>query len=314
MIRANNIGLWPTAFVALFFVACASIWAPQMLSSSGFYSLIQSCAVLAPAVIGVQLLLISGKFDLSIGSTAAMAGILSGLTLLVTHSAIAALVVACGAGILAGFLNSLLTERIRIDPLIATLATMGIFRSIALGLTDGKTVSGFRDSLPMYTTVPLLGVDVVTVSALALWWLVALGLKWFRPLNRLYFVGSNPSAAHACGISVARTTVLGFVAAGIGASLSGFVQLARSQAATPLVFQELALESIAACVIGGSGLKGGKGSIHGAMLGLLIVVFSRNLVVSLQGSVYWRYFIIGIILLLVAAIHTRNTAGERELK
>src|SRR5207248_2120327 len=118
--------------------------------------------------------------------------------------------------------------------------------------------------------------------------------------RRFYQMGSNPLSAEICGLRTSRIVMTAFVFCAIGASITGLLGASRTMAASPTGTESLALDTIAACVIGGSDLRGGTGTIWGALVGLLIVQTASTAVILLGISLYWRYGVIGVI--LIAAI------------
>jgi len=122
------------------------------------------------------------------------------------------------------------------------------------------------------------------------------------PFRRLYAVGARPNAANHAGIHVDKTIVAGYVAIALGSAATGLIQTSRTLSASPLIFDTLGLEMIAACIIGGSTLKGGQGTMIGATLGLLVVTSTRNLVVLLDISVFWKDGSLGLLLLGIMSL------------
>ena len=287
-------------FLILLYIGASSLYAPELLNRSSLISILQASAVLLPSVLGMQALIIAGRFDLSIGSIAAMSGIITGVVLLKTSSVPIAVLVGLLAGASAGLLNGLLAAYLGIDGLIVTLSMMGITRSFALGIVSGQTVSGFPDNFQTLAHGNIAGINVVILGSLAALILCEFLFRYNIPCRRLYAIGSNAIAARSAGIPVQYLSIFAFVIAALGASIAGQIQAARAMAASPLVFQDLPLDAIAACVIGGGSLRGGRGTMVGAFLGLLVVVAIRNLVIVLEGSVYWRYLVIGCLILIVS--------------
>jgi ribose transport system permease protein len=289
--------LIPTYFVLVFLVVSV-FYAPDFLSSSSLVNILQSTAALLPAVLGMQALMIAGKVDLSVGATASLSGVVTGLTLLKFSSVSFAVFSGLGVAVLAGVIAGLLETKLRIPSLITTLAMMGLIRSLALILADGKTVSGFLRRIQI--TVNYYGSDnlVLCIISLALLLASVFAMDRIHYFRNLYLVGSNSVAARALMVPVDRTIILGFVLSSLGAGICGVFQTARSMSASPIIFHDLALDSIAACILGGGSLSGGRGSMIGAAIGLTLVVATRNLVVAMEVSVYWRYFIVGVLVLI----------------
>jgi ribose transport system permease protein len=284
----------------LIYIITAYALSPEFLSLVNIKGLVFSACLLLPATLGMQVLMIAGKFDLSIGSVAAMAGITAAL-MPSTAPTILVFSAAAAVGIFAGFVSGLFVALIQFDTLIATVAMMGIVRSFALAVPDGHSISVQNERFRIVAGGTFAGVEKIILYGVVITLVLDLLLRFHVASRRLYAVGSNPVAASASGLNIETLRLFAFVIAGAGASITGMLQASRAMAASPLVFQDLPLDSIAACVIGGASLRGGRGTILGASFGLLVVVATRNLVTMLDVSVYWRYAFIGGLLLLAAS-------------
>jgi ribose transport system permease protein len=291
---------WSLPILALYL---AVIYAaqPAFFSHDNLWALMYYTALLAPAVLGVHILIVLGLFDLSVGAVAAVAGVVAAKVMLVSSSVATGL--ACGIvmGALFGFVNWIFVVKFRISALIGTLITLGIASAVSLGITEGKTIAG----LPVELATLALGspdswLTPAILLALVLVSIFELLTRRHVIFRRFYHVGSNAAAAAGNGINVEAIKLCGFTLASAGAAVVGLLQCSRTLSASPFVFGNLALECIAACVIGGASLGGGTGTALGALFGMLIVVISRNLVVMAEFSVYWQE--LGIALILLAAV------------
>ena len=285
------------------YAAVGFLAAPAFISRTNVTSILFSAAVLLPAVVGMQLLLVLGRFDLSIGAIASLAGMVAGLSLERFHSMPLAVGFALCIGMVAGLLNGLVVSRFQINPLIATLAMMGIGRSLSLVINEGRIVAGSSSEiewkqLGWITDARFAGIPVLILIAACIVCVSSLAATHAVILRRFYAVGDNPTAASHAGINVPWLVTLGFLLTGLGAAAVGTLQASRTLSASPLQFQTLAIEAITACLIGGGTLAGGRGSILGAALGLILVCATTNLVVILGISVHWKEFAIGLLLLL----------------
>ncbi len=309
-LNGGNFGVVPTmsqvrdylsVLLLLALLAVAAVYAPRFLLPSTLLSVVCSAAILLPAVLGMQTLLIAGRFDLASGATAALAGVVTGVMLLRGQPVWVAIAGGMLAGAAVGVATAALTTLFRIDGLIASLALMGIVRSIALVVADGRTLSEFPPSLQAETLgTPGDDSRLLAMSAC----LLLIGTWVFRyhlASRRLYALGSSEPAARAVGLPVRGLIVYAYALSAIGGACTGIIQAARSMSASPLSFQDLPLECIAACIIGGGTLKGGRGSMIGAAFGLILVVSTRNLVVAMDVPLYWRYLVVGMFLLIAAA-------------
>lgn len=300
---------WPVVLLSLYLLG---IWlfVPVFFSPPNLVSVAYSTSLLIPAVLGVHLLLILGLFDLSIGAVAAMSGMACAVT--IAHGAPATTAVAVGlaSGAAFGALSAVLVSSLRIPALIGTLVTMGIARALALGLTEGRVLSDFPDKLKSVASIHIGALPLLCLLGVAAVALAECVERRHVVFRMFYRVGDNREAARNCGINVGGTEYLAFLLAGSAAAITGILQASRSNSASPIVFGDLALESIAACVIGGTKLQGGSGRAIGALCGLLVVVISRNLTVLAGVSVYWKDLVIAL-LLLASLLVSRLPEGRR---
>lgn len=296
---------------AIFICYLLIIWIvePVFFSPANLGSVLYSTCLLLPAVLTAHLLLVLGLFDLSTGAVAAAASVASAKAIYSGCPILIAVALAVAIGALFGLLNSLLINRIQVAALIATLITMGIARAVALGISDGRIIGGLNSRYGLITSVSVGGISLVVIAGILSMLLLAFLEQAHVVLRRFYQVGSNREAALSTGIRVARIETLGFALAGAGAAVSGVLQSSRTASASPLIFPDLALECIAACVIGGTSLTGGIGGATGAFFGMLVIVISRNLAVLTGVNIYWKDLAISAMLL--AAVLINRNRGRR---
>jgi len=289
-------------YLAVIFAIQPAFFLPSNLSALVYYT-----CLLMPAVLGVHVLIVLGLFDLSVGATAAMAGVIAANAMVHGLPIGIGVFLAIGAAVAFGALNWLLVVQLRISALIATFITLGVAEALSLAITEGQAIAGLptsfgRIAVGSTLTSPAIVLGVGSVCALEV---LTQRHVLFR---RLYQVGSNPAAARSGGINVKGVQLFGFALASGGAAVTGILQSSRTLSASPFVFTDLALQCIAACVIGGASLSGGTGRAAGAFFGMLMVVISRNLVVMAGVSVYWQD--LGVSLVLLAAVLLRGAEDD----
>lgn len=324
--RLNTLGkkvfnLPKTNSILILFILCCyafytAIVHPNYLSSPNLISILMTVAVSLPALIGMQWLLITAKFDLSLGAIAASSAVIGALAYNTLHNhaplALALPITFCISlawGTFFGLFNGLLITKLKMNPLIVTLATTGIIHSLGLVLSDGAVI--YQPTLPDtgLFSVTLISVPLIIVVSAILALLAQLATANIRGLRRLYSIGQNSDLCEQQGIQVNRTIYLTFTAAACLAALTGFLQFTRTSAASPLLFQSLSLDLIAACIIGGANLRGGHGTIVSAVLGAILIAATKNLVIFLGISVYYKELFVGILVLIAMGItHLRSGA------
>ena len=249
----------------------------------------------------------TGRFDLSTGAIASLTGVVFAIVYRDLGSLALAIAVTVAVTIACGALNWFLTCRAQIPALVATLATMFGLRSLALVSANGRVIAK-APTMPMTfageAALSLLAHTAILCLVVGICWCI---VRQCVPLSRVYAVGGNEAASMEMGISPSRTVLLAYLVNSFGAAGVGILQVLRSGAASPIGFQDLSLEAIAAAVIGGTSLKGGRGSVLGAAVGLLIMVSLRNSIVHLGFPVYWRGMVSGCLLLAAVIFSHRVT-------
>jgi ribose transport system permease protein len=293
---------WPLLIIVLY-LACIFAFQPAFFSPTNLNSLLYYTCLLVPALLGVHLLIVLGLFDLSIGAVAAACGVIAAKLMTLNVPIPLSVLLALIGGALFGVLNWTFVGKFKIPALIGTLITMGVARAVSLGLTEGQVVSGLPNDFGGLAS----GIAGQISPAVWLGIILVLVLEFLTHrhviFRHMYHAGSNRIAAKNSGIHVNGLECMAFVLAGVGAALVGVLQCSRTLSASPYAFPDLALECIAACVIGGASLSGGSGRAVGAFFGMLMVVISRNLAVLAGVSIYWKELAISLVLLAAVLIN-----------
>jgi ribose transport system permease protein len=261
-------------------------------------------------VVGMMLLMIGGAFDLSIGGILALAGVVSGVVIAQHGWGTGAGVVAgLGVGALAGLINGLIVTQVRINALIATLATVGIFRGITQ-LISGTGVAPISDSFASIGQSELLGFQMpfwIMLVVVGLGgWLVS-QTRFFR---QYYYVGGNRRAATLSGIKSERLMLVAFVIMGTLAGLAGVLNASRLDAAQVSAGVGVELQVITAAVLGGASLRGGEGTVIGGVLGVLFIALLQNALIIMNVDVFWQNIVIGVVLLLAVSLDRWQQKAE----
>jgi ribose/xylose/arabinose/galactoside ABC-type transport system permease subunit len=306
-VEAGRIPSWREA------LAWEYVLANPFLNPTTLLGYFTGAVILAVACIGSCIVIIGGGIDLSVGSVIAFSSVLTASVLqygLVTREwgewAVGPMAMATGlaAGGLCGAVSGLLVTRVRLQPFVATLAVMTIARGIALVKTEGRTVMIPRQSFFVtwlgqgkinlgFVTVPIL--IVVLIVAAVIFTFFVTKMKWGR---QVFAVGGNEEAARFCGVRVGRIKMLMYVLAGLLAGMGGVLYAAFHGMGQSSAAPGWELDAIAAAVVGGASLSGGRGSVVGATLG---AVFFRILDTALNGIGYgnWSRIVVGVVLILV---------------
>ena len=246
---------------------------------------------------GMMILLISGSFDLSVGSVAAFSG---GIAAYLMHyyntPVVLSIAVALIASVTVGLVNGYLIAYQKINPLIQTLAMMGIIRGGALMIAG----SGLTD-LPYWFTA--LGQSKLLSIQMPVWYMIACIALFTFLFNkraffrRYYFIGGNEKAAELSGIRVNKMVLYAFMLSALLAGIAGILLASRIGAVTSSFGRGMELRVITAVILGGASLTGGTGKIPGALLGSLFMGLIANIMIIARVSGYWQEIILGIILI-----------------
>jgi ribose transport system permease protein len=283
-------------------VLVMSIASPYFFSASNFRAMAIGLVPAAIIAVGMSLLLVSGGFDLSVGSVLALTGTILALLVVKGVPLAIALVLTALAGAGIGLVNGILVTRLSVNPLVATLATMSAARGFALVLTEGYSVSGLPPSFGFLGVASWFDIPVTVLIALAVVAAGDLALRHTRVMRQLYYIGSNETAARLSGIRVDLVRVVAYVATSLLATLSGALLASRLMAGTPTAGNGLELQVLAAAVIGGASLRGGEGTVLGAFLGVVFVALINNAMTMLTVSIYWQMVVIGVVLAVAVAL------------
>lgn len=271
--------------------------------------------------IGMTLVILSGGIDLSVGSVLALAGSIAAgllkygfdidpLGIHLEFTVAGAIVGGVLVGAAAGAFNGLAITRFGLPPFIATLGMLSIARGLTMLWTDGRPISDLGPTFAMLGPGRLLGVPVPVWIAAALAIAFAVITKRTRFGRHLYAVGGAERAAALSGVNVKRVKLLAYTLCGGLAGVAGLLMTARVNSATPNAGVADELDAIAAVVIGGASLSGGRGSIPGTVLGCLIIGILNNGLALENVSPYWQQVIKGGVILLAVAIDRFSRQGD----
>jgi ribose transport system permease protein len=298
--------------------------APSFMGSTHFPIFLSQVAPDMLVVIPMAMLLIGGMFDLSVTGVANLSVVLIGWTFSrfvgqMDDTLLIILVVAIGllAGLTVGLVNGFAVTRLRMNPLMTTLATWWMAQGAATGFAGGESRHNFVGSFRAIARhQPLQGLGelfpvlqemrISTLPMPVFYALIVIFLGWLI-LTRTRFgwhifaTGSDRQGAALNGVKVKRVTLIGFIATGMAAAMCGAVWASRLTSAPPNTLGGLELRVIAAAVIGGAALTGGEGSVLGAVLGLFFMHMIRSATIQLGLPVYWEYFVLGVVLFTAVA-------------
>ncbi|MFF3641233.1 ABC transporter permease [Streptomyces sp. NPDC002564] len=314
--RARELALVPALLLLILLGALVN---DSFLTERNLISILGASAALAMVVLAESLVLITGKFDLSLESVVGIAPAVGALLVLPAAEAGFGTDLPAAAGIVAillvgaaiGAFNGILVVKLKLNAFIVTLAMLIVLRGLLVGATEGKTLFGMPDAFYTLATSTFLSIPLSVWLAAAAFGTAGFILKYHRVGRALYAIGGNPDAARAAGIRVERVMLGVFVAAGVLASVGGLMQTGYVGAINANQGQNMIFTVFAAAVIGGISLDGGKGTMVGALTGVLLLGVVQNLLTLAQVPSFWIQAIYGGII-LVALMIARVTTGRAQ--
>lgn len=293
--------LLPFVTLIILFVGLA-IASPFFLTQTNLSSVIRQTAVINIMALGMTLIIVSGGIDLSVGAILAMAGLLGTMAMEKGYPILLGVAVGILTGMFWGFVNGMLTTRLRINPFIVTLGTLGIIRGLTLIISNGLPVHQIPAAFSFLGEGNVLGVPFVLWILLVCAVIVHVILENTRLGRYAFSIGSNPDAAWYAGIPVPFHTTAVYAIGGMLTGLAGMVEASRLMTGQPTAGQGYELQAIAAVVIGGGSLRGGEGSVVGTLVGAFIMGLLANGSDLLGISPYLQQAIIGAVIILAVSV------------
>ncbi|MCU0914385.1 MAG: ABC transporter permease [Planctomycetes bacterium] len=267
-----------------------------------FSALLRNMAMDGVMACGMVILLVSGMFDLSVGSMFSMAGVLTGWLLTQGHLP-APLAILAGLCLAAagGALNGWIVARVRVNALITTLGTMQIFRGIAV-LVGGPGIANLPPAFARWGQAQWLGLQAPIWLMLAVAIVGQFLMARSRFFRRYYYIGANAKAATLSGIPVERMLILAFTLMGLLAGLAGIAFASRMATANSTAGDGAELRIITAVILGGASLQGGRGTVWGTLVGVFFISLINNVMIFARLKPEWQSIVIGMVLVLAVAM------------
>jgi simple sugar transport system permease protein len=308
------------SFLAVFLFF--SLATDTFLTPIAFANILTFGSITGIMVIGVAMLMISGEFDLSVGATFAVASYVFALSLIAGTAPILAAILALLVSGVLGLINGLVVTRTGIPSFIATLGTMLAYRGIvrAIGSGDFATYTGEALTFFNYLNGPITSLNQLFVPVpnfrLSIVWFLLIALIFSFVLMRTKYgnwtfaAGGSPEAALAQGVNVNRVKVTNFMISAVLAGLAGIMQFAHRSSVDPLRGEGMELIAVAACVIGGTRLKGGVGTIFGAMVGIILLQMLEQGLVLMRIPIQIFQAVAGLFIIISVISNTYLRGGE----
>ncbi|MDT8897043.1 MAG: ABC transporter permease [Thermanaerothrix sp.] len=283
-----------------------SLASPVFLTKENIEAILLALSVEATIAVGMVNLLISGGLDLSVGSTLAFTGVVTGLALNAGVPVVISILLGLLAALGVGLVNGLLVAKMKINPFIVTLGTNMAVRGLLLVIAQGRAVLNLPPEFTIIGQGRLFGIQYPIYVMLALVLIGDFLLRNTRFFRQNYYIGSNEKAARLSGINVDWVKVINYCIVALLAGVAGLMITARFGSASVTVGSGTELRVITATIIGGASLSGGEGSVLGAFLGALFMGVLANALNLLGVDVYWQNLITGLILIGAVVIDVVN--------
>ena len=313
------------ALIAIFIVF--SVLAPDSYPTlSNIITMSQQVSVYAVISVGMLIVILNGGIDLSVGSTLGLAGMVTGLSIRGIHLPGGAtayppiwtvVIIALTAGAIVGLINGLLIAKARVAPFVATLGTLYIVRGIALLSNNGLTVNSLDGDPALGNTgFDWLGFNSIAGIPVGVWVMVLVAIIASIVLNRtrygrwLYASGGNERAAELSGVPVRQVKIRAYVISGVCAAIAGVVLTSRLTSAGPTQGTSYELTAIAAVVIGGAALTGGRGTVRGTLLGAFVIGFLAAGLTIVNVTAYIQTVFTGAVIIVAVLLNSIQYKGR----
>ena len=285
---------------------------PQFFSPTNLELMARQMAIVSIAAVGMTIVIVSGGIDLSVGSMIALVTVVIAQLLRMDVSPLLAALGGIGTAALCGLINGVLITQLRVVPFIVTLGTMLVIRGAAKGLGEERRIEApatwLNDLLRVTRGETLVPSGIWTVIVLSV--LIAALLRYTRLGRHVFAIGSNERMARLCGVAVTRTKVIIYALSAALVGVAGLLQFSKLSVGDPTVAVGLELDVIAAVIIGGGSLLGGRGTVAGTLIGAAIMTVIQ-IGCSQKGLANWVQQIVtgGIIVAAVTLDRIRSTHG-----
>ena len=285
--------------VILFISIILVIISSNFLRISNLLSILLTASTDGIVAIGMTILLVSGGFDLSVGSIAGWGGVMTGIMLVNFKSPVPlAIIIGLATCVFIGFINGIVITKLGVNPLITTIAMLSIVRGGIFIFTRGLGIPVLPDNFNIIGKETVFKIQAPIIFMIVLIILFDILMRNSIFFRKYYFIGGSEESARLSGIRVDNLKILGYMISGFFAGFGGMLVAARFGGAYNHLGTGIELRVVIACVIGGCSLAGGEGTIIGSLLGVILMGIISNAFNLLGISIYWQQAILGSVLLL----------------
>jgi len=280
---------------------------PSMFTGGAIISMLKNNSVYAILAVGMMFVLLTGGIDLSVASTLGMTGVITSMSMSSNPQvpAFVWVVVSLVIGSICGLINGFLIGKLKMIPLIATLGTMYIYRGFAYLISGGNWLfpHKFTAGYIAYAQGDILGIPNITWIAILIFIAAAIFLSVTKPGRRIYAIGTNADSSHVAGIKVGNIKILAYTLSGMLAGLAGMLYTANYAICYYGMADGFELMAIAICILGGVSIIGGRGTVDGVVIGVIMMSIIAFFIGLLPGLSVWQDAIQGAIIIIAVAIN-----------
>ncbi|MDO4478399.1 MAG: ABC transporter permease [Lachnospiraceae bacterium] len=293
----------------IFTVVC-SLMGKQFMSVTNVMNIINQASINAILAIGASMVIITGGIDLSVGSVVGFVGILMAMMLRDGGSIAVALIVCLLCGAVVGLVNGLLISYGKVPAFIATLGSMQVMRGMAQIINGGQAVSGFSLEIGVIMKTKFFGVVPIGVLYVIVFYTLMCVILGYTKFGRsVYAIGGNQNAARLSGIKVKKIEIIVYILCGVFAAFAGVMLLSRLMYADPSAGSSYEMNAIAAAVIGGISMSGGKGRLANTVVGAIILAALTNGLQIMNVPTYYQTVITGLVVIIAVFL---DKSAERK--
>lgn len=282
-----------------------SLLSDRFMTLSNFTNVLRQVSIQAIIAFGMTLVIISGGIDLSVGSVFALSAILMA-SVVKNGSVFLGVLTALLVGAFLGAINGFIIAKGKIQPFIVTLATMAIARSLTLVYSEGMPITGFPQSFRVIGRGEVTGIPVPVMIMFAIFGVIFYISNYTKLGLYTYAIGGNETAAKLSGVKVDIYKIIIYMISGLLAATSAIILTSRLNSAQPTFGTGYELDAIAAVVLGGASLSGGKGTVVGTLFGALIMGILNNGLNLLNVSPFYQQGVKGIVILIAVLLEREN--------
>lgn len=274
---------------------------PRFMTWGNFLTVFQQMVLNGLLAVGIMFAILTGGIDLSIGCTFAIVGIVVASICVSGINPIVAIIIGLAVGALLGFFNGFLVNNLKLQPFIATLGTMSLYRGIAYVVTGGVPVTNVPASFRnIFNGQFPGGIRYYVVVMVAVFIIAHIILSKTRTGDYLYSVGGNEEAAKLSGVNTKKTKYIAYIASGVCTAVAGMVMLASLGSAEATAGTGYETDAIAAAAIGGTSMAGGRGTAFGTFCGALLLAILKVGMVVISVDSFWQYVVTGLIIVVAS--------------